>query len=58
MNLAGVIQVLLISIGLADYAFPAIGFTWHAQDVAHVAGVAAPIFTSYLGHKYFSFAPR
>ena len=58
VNVAGVIQVFVTSVGLADYLFPAIDFAWHAQDVAHLIGVAAPTFTSYLGHKYFSFAPK
>ena len=48
-------QVWLVSIGLARIVFPAIGFDWHAEDVAHVIGVASPIATSYYAHKNFSF---
>jgi putative flippase GtrA len=48
-------QVWLVSIGLARFVFPAIGFDWHAEDVAHLIGVASPIVTSYYAHKNFSF---
>lgn len=56
VNAAAALQVWAISVGLAEYAFPWIGFAWHPEDVAHVIGVLAPVFTSYLGHKHFSFA--
>jgi putative flippase GtrA len=56
VNLIAVVQVWLISVGLADYLFPAIGFTWFPQAVAHALGVASPVVTSYLGHRHFSFA--
>jgi len=55
VNLGAVIQVWCISVGLARWLFPAIGFVWHAETVAHVIGVASPVYTSYLGHKFFSF---
>ena len=58
VNLAAVAQVWIVSVGLARLAFPAIGFTWHAETVAHVIGVAIPVFTSYFGHKHFSFAAK
>ena len=58
VNLAAVAQVWIVSVGLARLIFPAIGFTWHAETVAHVVGVAIPVFTSYLGHKHFSFAAK
>ena len=58
VNLAAVAQVWIVSVGLARFVFPAIGFSWHADTVAHVIGVAVPVFTSYLGHKHFSFAAR
>jgi putative flippase GtrA len=56
VNLAAIVQVWVVSVGLARLVFPAVGFAWHAETVAHVIGVAVPVFTSYLGHKHFSFA--
>jgi len=58
VNLAAVAQVWVVSVGLARFVFPAAGFGWHAETVAHVIGVAVPVFTSYLGHKHFSFAAK
>ena len=52
------ITQLVVSVGLARFIFPATGFAWHAETVAHVIGVAVPVFTSYLGHKHFSFAAK
>lgn len=56
VNVVALVQVWLVSVGLARYLFPAIGFTWHAEDVAHLIGVVIPAVTSYLGHRHFSFA--
>lgn len=56
VNMFAAAQVWTISVGLADYVFPASGFAWHPLDVAHLIGVAAPAYTSYLGHRHFSFA--
>jgi putative flippase GtrA len=56
INLFAVAQVWIVSVGLAFYLFPWIGFDWHAETVAHVIGVAVPVITSYFGHRYFSFA--
>lgn len=55
VNLAAVVQTLVISLLLAEIAFPALGFKWHAETVAHVIGVGVPAITSYLGHKHLSF---
>lgn len=57
VNLVAAAQVWLVSVGLAEFAFPAMGFSWHPYEVAHLIGVVIPVFTSYLGHKHFSFAP-
>ncbi len=58
VNVLALAQVWLVSVGLARWLFPALGFAWHADTVAHVIGVASPIVTSYFAHKHFSFAPR
>lgn len=58
VNLAAIVQVWIVSVGLARFVFPAIGFAWHVETVAHVIGVIVPVFTSYLGHKHFSFAAK
>ena len=48
-------QVWIVSVGLARLIFPALGFTWRADTVAHVIGVLSPVVTSYVLHKRFSF---
>lgn len=56
VNLLALGQVWLVSVGLARWALPLIHFTWHAETVSHVVGVASPAVTSYFAHKHFSFA--
>lgn len=55
VNLAAVLQTLLVSLSLARLLFPAIHFQWHPDTVAHAFGVAFPVLTSYVGHKHLSF---
>lgn len=55
VNLAAVLQTLIVSLVLARWLFPAIGFHWHIETVAHAFGVAAPVLTSFIGHKHLSF---
>ncbi|MFM0395402.1 GtrA family protein [Paraburkholderia phytofirmans] len=55
VNLVAVVQTWAVSVGLAYYVFPRLGMTWHARDLAHAVGVAVPVFTSYVGHKKWSF---
>lgn len=56
VNVFALALVWVISVGLARGLFPAIGFTWHAADLAHVIGVLAPAVSSYIGHKRYTFA--
>ncbi|MHB1271857.1 MAG: GtrA family protein [Rhodanobacter sp.] len=55
VNIAAVLQTLVISLVLADYLLPTIGILRHKDTIAHVFGVAAPVITSYIGHKKFTF---
>ena len=55
VNLVSLAQVWLVSVSLAQWFFPRIGFMWHAELIAHVIAVASPILTSYYAHKYFTF---
>ena len=55
VNVVAVAQTWAISMGLAYYVLPGAGVTRFAPEIAHAAGVAFPVFTSYLGHKHWSF---
>jgi len=55
VNVIAVTQTWAISMALAYYILPSAGVTRFAPEIAHAAGVAFPVFTSYLGHKHWSF---
>jgi putative flippase GtrA len=55
VNLVAVLQTWIISIGLAYYVFPYLGFKIYVPEIAHAIGLTVPIVTSYIGHKRFSF---
>ena len=57
INVFSLVLVWSISVALARHLFPAIGFRWHADDIAHFIGVAAPAVVSYFGHRAYTFAP-
>ncbi len=58
VNVAALAQVLVVSVLLADYLFPYIGFGFHPHTVAHVIGVLSPIATSFLAHREWTFRRR
>lgn len=55
VNVIAVAQTWAISMGLAYYGLPALGVTRWVTEIAHAVGVVMPVFTSYLGHKHWSF---
>ena len=55
VNLAAVLQTLVITLLLARWALPALGVRRFVEEIAHVVGVCVPVVTSYFGHKHFSF---
>ncbi len=56
VNAVALVQVWAVSIVLAKYIFPSVGYAFHAETTAHVIGVLSPIATSYFMHKYFTFS--
>ncbi len=54
VNGVAVLQTWVISMALF-YLLPMAGVERFVPEIAHAAGVIAPVFTSYLGHKRFSF---
>lgn len=44
-----------VSVGLVYHVFPAIGYGWRPELVAHVIGLACASLASFLGHSRFSF---
>jgi putative flippase GtrA len=55
VNIVAVAQTWLISMGLAYYLLPGFGLEEYVLEISHAIGISIPVFTSYLGHKYFSF---
>jgi len=55
INMLAIVQTWLISLLMLHHVLPAFDIVRFAPEVAHAAGIVAPVFTSFLGHKYLSF---
>jgi putative flippase GtrA len=55
VNAVAVLQTWGISMLLAYYMLPAAGVDRYVNEIAHAIGVVVPVFTSFLGHKHWSF---
>ena len=55
VNVAAVLQTLVVTLVLARWLLPALGMRDHVELAAHLVGVAVPIVTSYFGHKHLTF---
>jgi len=55
VNVAAVLQTVVISLLFDRWVFPALGMVWHRESVSHAIGLIVPVFTSYVGHKYLTF---
>ncbi|HBT97378.1 MAG TPA: hypothetical protein DEB25_07005 [Desulfobulbaceae bacterium] len=55
INLLAMLQVWLVSVGLANYVFPWAGMNFHAKDIAHFIGVSTTALSSFIGHRLFTF---
>lgn len=54
INLLALVQTLGVSLLLAELLVR-IGMDWHTREIAHAAGILVPIFTSYAGHRRWTF---
>jgi putative flippase GtrA len=48
-------QTLVVSLTLAKWVLPRIGYSANPEGPAHLMGVMVPAVTSYFGHKFFTF---
>lgn len=55
VNMFGLCQTLLISLLLRNIIFLKLNYTFYGDEVAHFIGLGTTAFTSYIGHKYFTF---
>ncbi|WP_298607483.1 GtrA family protein [uncultured Thiothrix sp.] len=55
INIIAIFQTWLISITLAYYLLPWLGVHQFTPEIAHLIGVVIPVFTSYIGHKHWTF---
>lgn len=55
VNVLAVLQTWGISLVLAFHVLPALGVQRFVDEIAHAVGVAVPVFSSYWGHKRWSF---
>ncbi len=55
VNIAAVLQTVVISVLLRNWLFPSTGMSFHPDEVAHAIGVVVPVVTSYLGHRHLTF---
>lgn len=55
VNLVAVLQTWAISMGQAYWLLPAIGGPQGAREIAHAVASVVLVFTSYVGHKRWSF---
>ena len=55
VNAVALLQTWFVSITLANHVFPTLGIRQHPETLAHVIGVGTPVFTSYIGHREWSF---
>ena len=55
VNLLAIVQTWAVSLLMAYNVLPALGVTLFRLEIAHAVGIVIPVFTSFLGHKYWSF---
>lgn len=55
VNVLAIVQTWAVSLLMAYAVLPMLGVTRYTLEIAHAIGIVVPVFTSFLGHKYWSF---
>jgi len=55
VNGLAILQTWAISMVMAYYVLPALDVQRYTLELAHAVGIVVPVFTSFIGHKYWSF---
>ena len=55
VNVIAILQTWSISMAMAYYLLPWLGISLFASEISHAIGIIVPVFTSYIGHKRWSF---
>ena len=55
INLIAILQTWGLSVALADYILPWLSVNSFKKEIAHGIGVIFPVFSSYIGHKKWTF---
>ncbi len=55
VNLLAIAQTWTVSLLMAYCVLPAMNVDRFTLEIAHATGIIVPVFTSFLGHKYWSF---
>lgn len=55
VNIIGLFQTWIIFALLKDYLFPRVVYHFYPEEAARAIAIIAPTFTSFLGHKFFTF---
>jgi putative flippase GtrA len=55
VNVVSICQTWVVSISLAFYVLPLVGWKFFVPEISHVVGIIVPVFSSYIGHKHWTF---
>lgn len=55
VNLIAILQIWIFSIFFSGYLLPYLGIHSNVYEISHAISIAIPVFSSYFGHKFFTF---
>jgi putative flippase GtrA len=55
VNMVGLALCWLVTMAMFHAILPALHWTWIPDRIANIAGVAVPAFSSYFGHKFYTY---